>query len=212
MKVSDSSQPVIGLAGGIGSGKSLVAKMLQEMGCRVVNADAIGHELLGRPEVAAALTERFGEEIMGVDGAIDRAALGSRAFVDIESLGRLNEVVHPLLREELARQIVSARADATFDGPVVLDAALLLDTDWHELCDCVLFVDAPLAQRRKRVGETRGWSGEELSRRENLQKPLDFKRTRSDHVVGNNSSVSNLRQQVCLFLQQLVARLEDRSS
>jgi len=199
------SRPVIGVTGGIGSGKSLVAAMLGELGCRVIDADKIGHALLRRPEVIAALAERFGPEVVGADGAVDRRQVARRAFADSRSLAGLNEIMHPPLRAELAMQIDSFRADAAAGPAAAVDAALLLETDWHTLCDVLVFVDAADATRRRRAGEEKGWGAAEWARRENLQKPLDFKRTKSDHVVGNNSTVSRLQEQVRLLYQQLVS-------
>ena len=153
---------------------------------------------------ATGLTARFGGDIVGADGAIDRGVLAERAFVDARSLASLDEVMHPPLRAELSRQIDLFRADDRTSVPIVVDAALLLETDWHELCDIVVFVDAGEDCRRRRVAESRGWTAADLARRENLQKPLDIKRQIADYIVGNNSSVSRLRQQVRLLHQRLV--------
>jgi len=197
-------QPVIGLIGGVGSGKSLVAGMLAELGCRVICADGIGHELLTQQEVIASLVERFGDGILDETRSIDRSAVAQIVFDDPRALSDLNAIVHPRLKAELAHRIDALRSDPDFTGAIVLDAALLLDTDWHELCDTIVFVDAPPAVRLQRVAADRGWSAAELARREKNQKSLDLKRSNSDHTLRNNSSVSHLRQQVCLFYQRLV--------
>ncbi len=205
MTKGTSPQPVVGIVGGIGSGKSLVASMLAEMGGRVIDADAVGHAMLRRPETVAALTERFGPRILDEAGRIDRRRLAGIVFEDPEALAALNAVVHPPMKEELAARIAALRADRAFDGPVILDAAVLLETDWHELCDVIVFVDAPPDQRLARVAASRGWSADELGRREKNQKCLDFKRSQAHYIVRNNSSESHLRQQVCLLYQSLVA-------
>ena len=208
MKDPASSRLVVGLIGGIGSGKTLVSNMLQDLGCEVVDADRVGHTLLGEPGVVQALTERFGRDIVGSDGRVDRGVLARRAFADADSLSRLNEVVHRPLRDELARRI-KALCEAGTAPAVVLDAALLLETDWHKLCDVLVFVDADEPTRRRRVTHGRGWTEDELTRREKLQKPLDIKREKADHVVENKSSVSRLRQQVRLLYQTLVHSAND---
>ena len=197
-----SPQPVIGLIGGIGSGKSLVAQMLAELGCAVVDADKVGHELLADPRIIEQLTERFGKDILDAAGAVDRVALGEKAFADEASLTALNSIIHKPLRKELERRIALLLAQQP--APVVLDAALLLETDWHELCDVLVFVESDLAGRLSRVASQRGWTSQQLERRENLQKPLDMKRAKSDHILVNNSSVSHLRQQVRLLHQRLM--------
>ncbi|NQU74803.1 MAG: dephospho-CoA kinase [Planctomycetes bacterium] len=192
--------PVVGLVGGVGSGKSLVAKILQELGCVRIDADEVGHMLLACPEIARAVIGQFGPDIVAPGGAIDRALLAERVFADSGSLSRLNEIIHGPLRAELARRIEELRRARAV---IVLDAALLLETDWHRLCDILVYVDAPADQRRRRVAESRGWSSAELARRENFQKSLDKKREKSDYIVGNNSSVSHLREQVRLLYQRL---------
>jgi len=196
---------VVGLVGGIGSGKSLVASMLAEMGGRIIDADAVGHAVLKRPEIIAALTERFGPGILDAAGQVDRRRMAGVVFEDPQALAALNAVVHPPMKQEFTARIAAWRAEAGFDGLIILDAAVLLDTDWHELCDVVVFVDAPAEQRLARVAGSRGWSAAELARREKNQKSLDFKRSRAHHVVRNNSSESRLRQQVRLLYQSLVA-------
>lgn len=196
------SRPVIGIVGGIGSGKTSVASMFGDLGCLVIDADRIGHQLLGRPDIAEALVRRFGCEILEDDGSVDRRELGRRAFADESSLADLNAIMHPALRAELVRGIEDFRKGSS--PAAVLDAALLFETDWYELCDVIVYVEAPLPVRRQRVTDSRGWSDQGLLQREKLQKPLDFKRAKSHYVVVNNSSVPHLHQQVCLLYHRLI--------
>ena len=203
MQSESPSRLVVGLIGGIGSGKSLAAEMFCEQGCDVIDADKIGHALLERQDIVAALVDRFGGDILDGDGRIDRQVLGERAFVDSASIDALNAVIHNPLRLELQRRIAELNHSDPPGGLIVVDAALLLETDWHELCDTLVFVDSPYPQRLQRVSQTRHWPEAELTRRENLQKTLDIKRARADHVLRNNSSVSRLQQQVCLLHQLL---------
>jgi dephospho-CoA kinase len=193
------SRPVIGVTGGVGSGKSTVARILVELGCERIDADQIGHGLLSDPAIILALRERFGADVVRPDGTVDRQALARRAFEDEGSVAALNAIMHPPLRAELARRVEAFRAGTA--PAAVLDAALLVETDWHTLCDVLVFVDAP---RRSRVRSDRGWSAAELNRREKYQKPLDKKRSIAHYVVKNNSSVSHLHRQVCLLHQRLV--------
>ncbi len=190
-----SEKPVIGLTGGICSGKSTVAAELAELGCAVIDADAVGHELLEDPEVRDELVRRLGEGILSAEGRPDRERIARIVFDSPEALARLNAVMHPRMRDRMARRIDQLRRAGGCPA-VVLDAALLLETDWHELCDTIVFVDAPPAQRLQRA-KARGWDADELQRRENSQKPLDTKATSADHVIDNSSSLSYLREQVC---------------
>ncbi len=202
MKHASQTQPVIGLIGGIGSGKSLVAAMLAKLDCAVVDADKVGHELLERPGIVRQVTKRFGCEILDESGNISRAALGEKVFGSPARLKVLNSIVHKPLRNELERRIKRAKTGSV--KAVVLDAALLLETDWHKLCDVLVYVDSPKSARLSRVMKQREWPRRELSRRENLQKPLDIKRGKADYIVVNNSSVSHLRRQVRLLYQRLI--------
>lgn len=204
MAKTKSPRPVIGIIGGIGSGKSLVASMLGEFGCEVIDADRIGHALLERPEIIAALRRRFGDDIVGPDGRVDRHTLGHRAFADGDAHAALNAIMHPPLRAELVRRVEAFRAGRA--PAAVIDAALLLETDWHELCDVLVFVEAPAKLRRERLAAVRGWSAERLAQREICQKPLDFKRHSSHHVLENNSSVSHLRERVRQVYQRIVSQ------
>ena len=177
--------------------------MFGELGCDVIDADSIGHALLERAEIVAALQRQFGSDIIDAVGAVDRRVLGQRAFADASSLAALNTITHPPLREELVRRIEAFRQGSA--PAAVLDAALLLETDWHELCDVLVFVDAPWPQRLARVAESRGWSAEQLVEREKYQKSVDIKKAMSEYVVENNSSASRLHQQICLLYQRLIS-------
>ena len=188
----------------MGSGKSVVASMLGELGCEVIDADEIGHALLGRPEIVEALKMRFGEGIISPDAAVDRRRLGQRAFADPASVEALNAIMHPALRAELVRRVELFRGSLA--PAAVLDAALLLETDWHELCDVLVFVDAPIEHRLAWLASGRGWSAEELRRREFYQKPLDIKRSKADYVLENNSRLSHLHEQVRLLYQRIVSQ------
>lgn len=196
------SRPVIGVTGGIGSGKSLVCRMLADLGCTRIDADRVGHELLARPEIVAALRRRFGEDIVRSDGRVDRARLGARAFADERCVAELNAIMHPPLRQELVRRIEAFRASRA--AAAVLDAALLFETDWHTLCDATVFVEADRERRITRVLTDRNWTAERFAEREKYQKPLDNKRAEAQYVLENNSSVSHLQQQVRQLYQRIV--------
>src|SRR5206468_3529546 len=122
-----SAAVLVGLTGGIGSGKSAVAGMLAELGAHVVDADAIGHEVY-RPgsEGFARVVETFGERVVGADGAIDRRVLGAIVFGDRTQRAVLNRIVHPLIGVAIRDRIAAARADG-FDHPIVVEAAILVE-------------------------------------------------------------------------------------
>ncbi|MFZ4576405.1 MAG: dephospho-CoA kinase, partial [Phycisphaerales bacterium] len=175
--------PVVGLVGGIGSGKSAVAKALAELNFLVIDADADARAVLSRPEIVAKLVEWWGSRVLDAAGGIDRKAVGEIVFADPAERRRLESLVHPLVKAD--RQGVVRRArEGGFVG-VVIDAPLLFEAGSNVDCDHILFVDAPRETREARV-KSRGWAEGELAKREAAQLPLDEKRARSSHVIVND--------------------------
>jgi len=196
--------PVIGLTGGIGSGKSEVAALLEERGGVVIDADRVGHALLNDQRVRRRIADRFGEEVLenagrepGLPPAIDRRALGEIAFAEEQARRDLEAIVHPEMRAwfeaVVQRELLSGGGSGQF---VVIDAAILLEAGWDDLCDLIVFVDAPRDERMRRVLGQRGWSRETFVAREQAQWPCDQKQRRADLVIQNDSGVDSLRRQV----------------
>lgn len=174
---------VIGLLGGIGSGKSTVAAMLAKRGAIVLDADRMAHACLAEPDVVAAIIALLGSDVLGADGAIDRARVAARVFSDETARRALNAIIHPRVRERMERELDRALAN---DAPlVVLDVPLLLESPLDRRCDARLFIEVPEAQRRHRVQSTRGWDPEELARRERAQRSLDEKRRAAEFILDN---------------------------
>jgi dephospho-CoA kinase len=196
-------KPVIGLLGGIGSGKSTVAAELAKLGCCVVDADRIGHELLDELSVQRKIRRRWGKEVFGPNGKVDRAALGRVVFGQARELAALNAIAHPLIRRRIIQQVGQFQRRKGCQA-IVIDAALLLETDWHELCTHLVFVRAPASARAGRVRRERGWGRQEWRDREKSQKALDIKTARAEYIVDNSSSVSCLREQVRSVFQRIL--------
>ena len=193
---------VLGLVGGIGSGKSTLARKLAELGATVIDADAVGHALLNQGPVQEILVRHFGPEILGEpdEGGtrlIDRRTLGTIVFSDEAARKVLDETMHPRMRttferviSRVARQVYPKPGALRLPPPViVLDAAILYEAGWDELCNLVVFVDAPRKDRLKRVKEQRNWLPDEFDRREAAQWPVELKRTQADAVVKNPDGV-----------------------
>jgi dephospho-CoA kinase len=178
---------VVGLAGGVGSGKSTVAGFFRNWGARVVEADRIGHRVLDRPSIRAALGRAWGADILR-EGRVDRGALARRVFRTRRSVERLNRLVHPAILQVIRRQIRRST------GWVVLDAALLFEAGADRLCDRVVFVRAPRAVRIRRT-RARGWGAGELARRERFQKAPAYKEKKADYVIDNAGSKSRTKAQ-----------------
>jgi dephospho-CoA kinase len=177
---------VIGVAGGIGSGKSAFARALGNLGARVFDADVSAKRALDDPEVRASLEGWWGPDVVGTDGRIDRARIATIVFGDASARRRLEELVHPRVRAEAAAFIEEARRSGA--RAVILDVPLLFESGMDSMCDLVVFVEAPESVRAARVGATRGWDSGELARREAVQWPLEEKRRLSGVVVVNDGA------------------------
>ncbi|MFO0919015.1 MAG: dephospho-CoA kinase [Planctomycetaceae bacterium] len=193
--------PVIGIVGGVGSGKSAVAKALAELvPCAVIDADRAGHQALELPDVRAALRTRFGDEIFDGQGAVIRSKLAANVFGEtpeaVAARGDLEQIVHPAIARLVAEQI--DRHEAARDVRwILLDAAVMLEAKWRTQTDAVVFVDVSEEARWQRV-QQRGWSQEEWKRREASQWPVERKRAAADIVIDNHGSL----QEAARALQQ----------
>jgi dephospho-CoA kinase len=187
---------VVGLLGGLASGKSSVAAMLRQRGAEVVDADRIAHEVLRREPVRRSIRRAFGPEVFDPDGSVNRAELAEAAFENRDGVDTLNAVVHPPVLDQIRRQVARHREEPGA-ALIVIDAPLLMETGLdEELCDTLLFVDAPPEVRRKRAVGRGAMSGEQFARREAAQLPAELKRRKADHVVRNNGTLAELAEQV----------------
>jgi dephospho-CoA kinase len=194
------AKPVIGLIGGIGAGKSAVAAAFARRGGVVLGGDEIAHQALRDPEVRGRIVERWGADLLDDKEEIQRRKLGAIVFADPKELRALEALVHPWVKERIAREVARLQADAAA-AFVVLDAAVMLEAGWNHVCDRLVFVDAPRSQRVQRVA-ARGWSEEEMKRREAAQLPLTEKAARADYVLNNSTTLEHLQRQVDHLLRQ----------
>lgn len=196
---------VIGLLGGIASGKSLVAREFVELGAGLLDADRAGHEVLRQPEVVQAVRDRWGPAVIDPDGRVDRKGLARIVFAGTpaarQELEFLEQLTHPRITELLRQQ--ADRLVAAGVPALVLDAAVMLKAGWHELCDHIVFVDAPLETRIRRARK-RGYTEEEFSQREAAQEPLAEKRRHAGFVLDNSGSLEATRDQVRRLWRQWV--------
>ena len=184
----------VGILGGIACGKSLVSDFLETHGAAVFHADTVGHEALQDPEIQCTLAARWGEEV-----ASSRAAIAAKVFSQKAELEFLNKTVHPWILTQWKRFCLTHRHAPLW----VLDAPLLLEAGWGSLCDERLFVDTPLAMRQRFAAE-RGWTADELERRERTQLSLDEKRAAATYVLPNSGTAEHLRE----ALETLLPKLE----
>lgn len=198
---------VIGLTGGIGSGKSVVGEMFQDLGARLLNADLVAREVLFSAELRPKLTSEFGEEILGSDGEISREALARIVFTDEAKRLRLNDLIHPGVRGRFHETIQSL----TPGQIMVYDVPLLFEAGLEKDFDLVLVVSASRDVRLARVKERNGWSEEEFNGRDGAQIPLTEKEKRADLVINNSAGLDALRNTVGdIYAHVLKARNEDQ--
>jgi dephospho-CoA kinase len=205
-QIGNHTKPIIGLTGGIGGGKSHVAGLFAELGAHVIDADRLGHEALRQPDLLGEVVNRWGPEVLNAAGAIDRRKLAGRVFADPAERAALEGMVFPWIFRRLQEALIRAEADPAVRA-VVLDVALLLETGWDRVCDVLVFVDAPHAERLRRVQEKRGWTDADLAAREQAQWPIDKKRARADIVIDNAGDPARTRAQVERCLAEACARI-----
>ncbi|MEZ6124427.1 MAG: dephospho-CoA kinase [Planctomycetaceae bacterium] len=205
---------MVGILGGIGSGKSSVVRQVTTLRLLILDADRIGHDLLDDRNIQAELRHHFGEDIFADSGSVDRKRLAQIVFQpsaqSSAALSLLNSILHPTIRQQIQSTINHASTDV---DAIILDAALLLEAGWADQCDCLIFIETPQTVREQRVFETRGWSAEELARREATQWSLERKRSCAHFVVDNSNSIQQAGQQMTTVLQTVIhRRLQNNSS
>jgi dephospho-CoA kinase len=194
-------KPVVGLVGGIGSGKSAVADAFAARGARVISGDQIAHEALRQPEVKAQIARRWGPDMLDEHGEVRRRRLGAVVFADEAERKALEALVHPWIKGRIRQEAAAAQADPAV-RLVVLDAAVMLEAGWHDVCDRLVFVDAPRELRLRRVAGQRGWGDQEMEARERAQLPLTAKAARADHALDNSGPLEHLGRQVDALLAE----------
>ena len=189
-----------GLVGGIGSGKSLVARLLAKLGAVVLDADRIGHDVLRQEDVKDAIRGRYESSVFDSNGEIDRKKLAKIVFAPTEQgakeLAFLNELTHPRITDEFQKRL--AALDAKSVEFVVVDAPLLFESGWNGLTTKILFVDVPEEIRWQRC-QKRGWSREHFDAREAAQWPVEKKRQLADYVIRNDGTEEELAENVRQF-------------
>jgi dephospho-CoA kinase len=199
------SPAVIGLTGGIGSGKSTVAKMFGDLGVHWVDADIVAREVVepGTPALET-IAEHFGREILQEDGALDRAALRTIVFQDAQEREWLEGLLHPTIRDELARQLQPEEYDLPY---VLLVSPLLLETDQYTLARKVIVVDVPVETQIERTVDRDKNPRDQVERIIAAQMPREHRLERADYVIENDRPLDQVRDVV----KQLHLKLLDKA-
>jgi dephospho-CoA kinase len=196
--------PVIGLTGGIATGKSTVGRLLKERGANLFSADEVARAVTapGSP-VLERIEREFGSGFIQADGTLDRAALGELVFSDSEARTKLDKITHPAILDEIARLIVEARA-ANPDGLIVVEAPLLFEAGMEDWFDKVVTVVASPEVQRARLAARSGLSLAEVDARIQSQMELSEKAARSDFVIENDGGLDELSRSVQRLLPSLL--------
>jgi dephospho-CoA kinase len=188
-------KPIVGLVGGMGSGKSRVAQAFARHGAAVVAGDPLGHEALERPEILERVAARWGERVVDENGFVDRRKLGAIVFASPVERANLEHLVFPWIEARIREEIAKAQADPVVPF-VVLDAAIMLEAGWNNVCDRIVYVHAPREERLARLAAQRGWTADEVANRETAQLPLSVKASRADAAVDNSGGTDAMQAQV----------------
>ncbi|MHC4207054.1 MAG: dephospho-CoA kinase [Planctomycetota bacterium] len=180
--------------GGIGSGKSTVAAEFAKLGCKVIDADEIVHELLNRNAIKEKIVAFFGRDVVGSSGNIDRKRLGEIVFADYNKLTMLNGIIHPLVIDR-AEELIEQYKQQNQIKAIVLDMPLLVEIGWAGRCNKLIFVDCKEKIRAERAKKM-GFDKNQLKIRENFQISLDNKAVLADNTIENNSDFSAMVRQV----------------
>ncbi|MDK8577645.1 dephospho-CoA kinase [Corynebacterium pseudodiphtheriticum] len=193
---------IIGLTGGIGSGKSTVARSLQKHGFPIVDADLIAREIVepGQPALAE-LAKEFGEDILNADGSLDRGLLASRAFTNKDTTQRLNNITHPRINQRTQELFDEARENGA--EAVIYDMPLLIDKGLHKDMDATIVVHAAEHVRLERLTTKRGLDVDDVRRRINAQIDDETRKQHADILLDNNGTEEDLTQQIAQAVDKI---------
>jgi len=197
---------IIGVTGGVGTGKSTVAALFGGLGAVVLDADRISHRLMEPgQDVWKKISSRFGARVMTADGRIDRRRLGETAFGSSRRLAQLTGIIHPAVRRQIKARLTQIRRRDP-RAVVVLDIPLLIEAKGAYPLDALVVVFSPLAAVTRRLKRHRQWSAKEVKRRQSFQMPLKEKEDQADFVVQNGGGLKSTRRQVLAIWKKLQAR------
>jgi len=188
-------KPIIGIIGGVASGKSTVAAEFGKLGCAVISADALAHDLLREEPVRDELVRLFGRSILQPSGQIDRTELARVVFADPEKLRALNKVIHPRVLQR-TEELIAQYNQCPHTQAIVLDMPLLVEVGWANRCDKLIFVKCDPARRVRRARQAGLLDEQGIKIREKFQISLDKKAQLADNTIDNNSDFSTLVRQI----------------
>ena len=183
---------VIGIIGGIASGKSFVAETFESFGAYRIDADRIGHQVLAEKETKQRIKDTWGDRVFDSCGNVDRQSLAKIVFSSHSELQKLEQITHPKIESRIKQTL--GQLAASYPA-VIIDAPVLVKAGWHQHCDKLVFVECSLPTRIKRA-QARGWSAEMLEQREASQTSLEAKKALATDVVQNSSDSDQVKSEL----------------
>lgn len=185
---------IVGLTGGIGSGKSTVSQIFAKLGVPIIDTDAIAHQLVSPGQDALAqIVEAFGQQMLTPEGGLDRARMREIVFNDPEKREALEAILHPLIRQAALAQIHKLELDHTY---CILVVPLLVEKGWYTMVDRILVVDAPVELQRHRVRERSGLSDSQFDSILDQQATREQRLAHADDVIVNDKSIQQIENEV----------------
>lgn len=195
-------KPIIGLLGGVGSGKSTVARMFADLGAAVIDADRLAHEALNEPVVIEQVKQKFGDAVVDAEGCIDRRKLADLVFDNPDNVAFLNRAIHPKVIEQ-TESLISFHLNDAESKAIILDVPLLVEIGWQDRCDYLVFVECSIEKRVQRLAGKRKIDANQLKKRENFQISLDKKAQIAHYKINNNSDESEVAEQVAQIFSSI---------
>jgi dephospho-CoA kinase len=187
---------ILGLTGGIAMGKSTISNFLRDKGIPILDADEIAHAVLEFKAVKVQLVKAFGTPILNEQKQVDRKQLGKIVFGESKKLGELNQIVQPVIRQEIIRQLKSF----TTESVVVLDAPVLFEQGYETLVDCIMVVSTTPAEQLRRLMERDHLTREDAQKRIDAQMPIEIKQKKADVTIDSSGSIEATQKQVIEWL------------
>lgn len=187
---------ILGLTGGIAMGKSTISNFLRDKGIPIVDADETAHAVLEFKAVKVQLVKAFGTPILNEQKQVDRKQLGEIVFGESKKLGELNQIVQPVIRQEIIRQLKSF----TTESVVVLDAPVLFEQGYETLVDCIMVVSTTPAEQLRRLMERDHLTREDAQKRIDAQMPIEIKQKKADVTIDSSGSIEATQKQVIEWL------------
>ena len=202
----------IGLTGGIAAGKSMVSRILDELGAWILDADAISREVVEPgTEGLKAVAAEFGEKVLLPDGSLDRRALGAEVFGDPQKLERLNGILHPIIKAEMLRRAAAIEENHPEDI-VIFDVPLLIESGWQDAADEVWLVSAPIDERIRRIAMRDGLDEKQAMERISAQMTDEQKAKYADVIINNGGSIQELEERVTkLYAERKYGKKEEKA-